>query len=60
MVCTFGETFEKHRQSVVDGAVGGGVVCSMDDSALRILMSDLSITLKPQQEIVVKALNDLR
>lgn len=60
MVSACGETFEKHRRVVVDRAVGGGIVCSLDDAALRILMSDINLTFKPQQDTIIEALSDLR
>lgn len=60
MVSACGEAFEKHQQVVIDRAVGGGIVCSLDDSTLRIFMSDIAMTLKSQQDIIIEALNDLR
>lgn len=55
-----GASFEKHRQVVIDHAVGGGIVCSLDEHALRTFLTDISIVLKPQQDVIVEALGELR
>lgn len=60
MVRVCGGDFEQHRQLVIDRAVGGGIVCSLDESALRIFLADITITFKPQQDIIIGALDELR
>lgn len=60
MVQVCGASFEKHRQVVIDRAVGGGIVCSLDEHALRTFLADTSISLKPQQDVIVEALGELR
>lgn len=60
MVQSCGPAFEKHRQVVIDRAVSGGVVCPMDEPALRIFLKDMTVHLKPQQDTIIGALEDLR
>lgn len=60
MVRVFDPSFGEYHQAIIDHAVGGGIVCSLGDQSLRALLADISITLKPQQDIIVQALDELR
>lgn len=60
MVESCGHDFEKHRQRVIDRAVTGGVVCSLDGPLLRSFLTDMEIRLKPQQDLVIEMLDELR
>lgn len=60
MVRTFDPSFGKHHRAIIDHAVGGGIVCSLGEQSLRTFLTDISITLKPQQDIIIQALDELR
>lgn len=60
MVRAFDPSFGKHHQAIIDHAVGGGILCSLGEESLRTFLADISITLKPQQDIIVQALDELR
>lgn len=60
MVREFDPSFGKHHQCIIDHAVGGGIVCSLGEKSLRTFLADISITLKPQQDLIVQALEELR
>lgn len=60
MVRVCGEGFEKHRQGVIDHAVGGGIICSLDEPSLRAFLADISITFKPHQDTIVRVLEELK
>lgn len=60
MVRTCGEGFKKHHQHVIDHAVGGGIVCSLDQDPLRTFLADIGITFKPQQDVIIGALDELK
>ncbi|CAM9698027.1 unnamed protein product [Scytosiphon promiscuus] len=53
-------SFGKHHQTIIDHAVGGGIVCALGEQSLRAFLTDVTITLKPQQDFIVKALDELR
>ena len=60
MVRVWGRSFEKYHDAIVDLAVGGGIVCSLGEQPLRSLLADTSITFKPQQDVIIQALDELR
>lgn len=60
MVQSCGPEFEKHRQIVIERTVGGGIVCSLEESALRIFLDDINIRLRAQQDIIIGALDELK
>lgn len=60
MVRVCGNSFEKHHHSIVECAVGGGIACSLGEQSLRSLLADTSITFKPQQDVIIRALDELR
>lgn len=60
MVRVCDPSFGKHHQAIVDKAVGGGIVCGLGEKSLRDFLTDISINLKPQQDFIVQALEELR
>lgn len=60
MVRVCDPSFAKHHQSIIDQAVGGGILCGLDEKPLRDFLTHISITLKPQQDFIVQALEELR
>eukprot|EP00903_Cladosiphon_okamuranus_P006843 g6665.t1 len=53
-------SFGKHHQAIIDHAVGGGILCGLGEKPLRDFLADISITLKPQQDFIIQALEELR
>lgn len=54
-------SFGKHHQAIIDHAVGGGIVCGLvGEKPLRDFLTDISINLKPQQDFIIRALEELR
>lgn len=60
MVRVCDPSFEKHHQTIIDHAVGGGIVCALGAQSLRAFLMDITITLRPQQDFIVTALDELR
>lgn len=60
MVQACGERFEPYRQVIMNRVVGGGIVCSLDDDALRGFLKDITVTLKSDQDAIIYALSELR
>lgn len=60
MVRVCDPSFGKHHQAIVNNAVGGGIVCGLGEKPLRDFLTDISVTLKPQQDFIIQALGELR
>lgn len=60
MILSCDPSFGKHYQTIIDRAIGGGVVCGLGEKPLRDFLTDISITLKPQQDFIVEGLEELR
>ncbi len=60
MIQSCDPSFGKHYQTIIDRAVGGGVVCGLGEKPLRDFLTDISITLKPQQDFIIHELEELR
>lgn len=60
MVQVCDSSFEKHHQTIIDHAVGGGIVCSLSGQSLRAFLTDIGVILKPQQDFIVESLDELR
>ncbi|CAB1119102.1 unnamed protein product [Ectocarpus sp. CCAP 1310/34] len=60
MAKTCDSSFTKHYQAIIDNAVGGGIVCSLGEQSLRTFLTDINITLKPQQDFIVQGLEKLK
>lgn len=55
-----GPDFEAYRYAIIEKAVGGGIVCALDAHSLRQLMADTTLTFKPHQDIIMRALDELK
>lgn len=60
MVQACGERFEPYRQVIKNRAVGGGIVCSLDDDSLRGFLKEISMTHRSDQDVIIHALGELR
>lgn len=61
MVRVCDPSFGKHHQTIIDHAVGGGILCGLrGEKSLRDFLTDISISLKPQQDFIIQALEELR
>lgn len=60
MVSVCGDSFQTHHHTIVDHAVGGGIVCSLDENSLRDFLKDTGITYKPQQDVIIRSLDELK
>ncbi|CAM9344248.1 unnamed protein product [Ectocarpus fasciculatus] len=60
MAQTCDSSFTKHCQAIIDNAVGGGIVCALGEQSLRTFLTDISITLKPQQDFIIEGLDNLK
>lgn len=60
MAQTCDSSFTKHRKAIIDNAVGGGIVCSLGEQSLRTFLTDIKITLKPQQDFIIEGLDKLK